>query len=381
VEATRRCWAEISLRALRHNLRVVREKIGPGVQVMAIVKADAYGHGVGEISRALNENVEMFGVANLQEALQLNESLGGHAAARIFILGPALPGERELIVRNGFLPSISTLEEARHYAQLAKGGELRVHLVIDTGMGRTGVWQEETLDVFHELRRLGNLRITGIKSHLPVADEDEEFTEKQLRQFEHLVRELREAGCDAPLVHALNSAGIIGFSKHAGGLVRAGLMLYGSSPIAEFQRALQPVMTWKTAVTLVREVGPGRGISYGRTFITDRAMRIATLAAGYADGYQRHLSGRGAEVLIDGKRCKILGRITMDQIMADVSEVTNVQPGDEAVLMGRQGEEEILASELAAKSGTIAWEIFTSVSSRVERVYLPSSPDLPGAAA
>jgi alanine racemase len=153
-------------------------------------------------------------------------------------------------------------------------------------------------------------------------------------------------------------------------MVRAGLMLYGSAPIEEFQPRLRAVMTWKTRITLIRDLGAGRGVSYGRTFIAERPMRVATLAVGYGDGYQRHLSNRGAEVLIRGRRCPVLGRVTMDQIMVDVTALPEVQAGEEVVLLGAQGGEEILAAELAAKAGTIAWEIFTGVGRRVHRQYL-----------
>ncbi|MDP9292413.1 MAG: alanine racemase, partial [Verrucomicrobiota bacterium] len=167
----------------------------------------------------------------------------------------------------------------------------------------------------------------------------------------------------------LNSAGILRFSAHSRAIVRAGLILYGVSPLPEFQKLLEPVMTLKTRVTLVRDLGAGRGISYGRTFITPSPMRVATLAVGYADGYPRHLSNTGAEVLVRGNRCALLGRVTMDQIMIDVTALPGVEIGDEAVLIGRQGSNEIPAAELAQKAGTIPWEIFTGISSRVARVF------------
>jgi alanine racemase len=246
---------------------------------------------------------------------------------------------------------------------------VEIHFVIDTGMGRIGSWQDEALREAEEIRALPGVRITGLASHLPVADEDDSFTRAQLERFAALAGELRRGGIDAPIVHVENSAGLLGYPALAGDMVRAGLMLYGSSPLPEWQPHLRPVMTWKTRVTLVREVGAGRGISYGRTFLTPHPMRIATLAVGYADGYQRHLTNRGAEVLIRGRRCAVLGRVTMDQILADVTALPEIEAGEEVVLLGRQGTEEILAAELATKAGTIAWEIFTGVGQRVERVY------------
>lgn len=362
---TARTWAEIDLAALRHNVATVRRHT-PGAGIMAVVKANAYGHGVLPVARALWPLVEMLAVANLEEAGEIHAAL---PEARIFLLGPALPEERAEILRSGFIPALSTWEEAVGFHDLAPT-PFSAHLVIDTGMGRIGVTEEDAVALATRLRTLPRLQIAGVASHLPVADEDDAFTAAQLERFHQLVARLR-AVLPGPLpLHVLNSAGILHFEHAAGDLVRAGLMLYGSSPIPALQRELQPVLTWKTRVTLVRAVAAGRSISYGRTYRTPRPMRIATLAVGYADGYQRHLSGRGAEVLIHGRRCAMLGRVTMDQIMVDVSALGEVQPGDEAGLIGRQENEEILAAELAEKAGTIAWEIFTGLGPRVERRYV-----------
>jgi len=362
-----RTWAEIDLDALRHNVAAVRAHLGARVQIMAVVKANAYGHGVGPVVAALAGRVEMFGVANLREALEVREQL---ADAAVFILGPALPEERAAIVARRFIPAVCSLDEARAYAALAGPEPCAVHLKIDTGMGRVGIWEDEASAAAREILTLPGLRVTGLASHLPVADEDDAFTRAQLARFHRLVAALRALGVSQPLVHVENSAGIIGFPAQAEDLVRAGLMLYGSAPRPEFQPRLRAVMTWKTRVTLLRTAPAGHGISYGRTFETTRPTRVATLAVGYADGYQRHLSGRGAEVLIRGVRCPVLGRVTMDQIVADVTALPEVAIGEEVVLLGRQGAEEILAAELATKAGTIAWEIFTGVGPRVERVYL-----------
>jgi alanine racemase len=268
------------------------------------------------------------------------------------------------------MPSISDLAEAQAYSALAVrlGLVAPVHLIVDTGMGRIGTWEEEAPAFVQQVQRLAGLQIAGLASHLPVADEDETYTREQLTRFWKLVDHLRAHGLPDCPVHIENSAGGLGFRDSAGDLVRAGLMLYGSSPLPADQPLLRQAMTWKTRITLVREVGPGRGISYGRTFITSRAMRVATLAVGYADGYRRHLTGRGAEVLIRGRRCALLGRVTMDQIVVDVSELPDARAGEEVVLLGCQGGEEILARELAEKAGTIAWDIFTGIGRRVHRV-------------
>jgi len=377
-ESLRRCWAEIDPAALRHNLAALREWTPEASAVAAVVKADAYGHGLETVVRTLAGQVTCFAVATVGEALDVRRY---DPQARVLILGPALPEEAQAIVEHRFIPSLSSLEEARAYDALAAThagdgfGPLRVHLVIDTGMGRIGIWKSGALATVEGIAALPHLALKGVSTHLPVADEDEEWTLSQLEQWRTLVRTLREAtGLPLPVTHSLNSAGILRFGRGGqegdgnGSLVRPGLMLYGCSPLPDYQSRLRPVLSWKTRITLLRDVPQGRGISYGRTFITPSPMRIATLGVGYGDGYPRHLSNRGAEVLVGGRRCPLLGRVTMDQVMVDVSKVPEVKPGDEAVLIGQQGQETILAAHLAEKAGTIPWEIFTGIGRRVVRV-------------
>ncbi len=363
-----RCWAEIDLSAIRHNAAAASQIAGPGVGIMAIVKANAYGHGIAEVVHALRDIVAMFGVANVQEAEAVRAALGREGPP-IFILGPALPGERPAIVAGGFIPGISTLKEAAAYSALGHGRCVPVHLTIDTGMGRMGIAEEDARDIVPEMLRMPDLSIAGVATHLPVADEDEQYTREQLARFQGVLAGLREIGVDAPFIHALNSAGLFRFPHYAGTMIRTGLMLYGSSPLPEHQARLRPALALKTRITLIRDLPGGHGISYGRTFITPHPMHVATLAIGYADGYERHLSNQGADVLIHGQRCPLLGRVTMDQILVDVSHVAEAAIGDEAVLIGASGSQEIVAGELAAKAGTIAWEIFTSIGPRVNRVY------------
>lgn len=377
-EPFRRCWAEIDLNALRHNVATIREHAGPHAGMMAVVKANAYGHGVVELARELRYLVEMFAVASVAEALQLRRVTPD---TPIVILGPALPEEREALVRNGLIPVVSSLEEARAYGSLFQRlnpkstQAFNIHLKVDTGMGRIGVWHEEAIAVAQAIAALPGVRLAGVATHLPVADEDAPWTLQELENWKKVIVGLRETGLDALLVHSLNSAGTVLFRDEAlavGGnaIIRPGLLLYGSSPVPSFQKRLRPVLAWKSRITLLRDVPEGRGVSYGRTFVTPGAMRIATVCAGYADGYSRHLSNHGAEVLIGGQRCPMLGRVTMDQILVDVSAVPHAAVGDEVVLIGRQGTEEILAAELAEKADTIPWDIFTSISSRVVRYYI-----------
>jgi alanine racemase len=361
-----RCWAEIDLEAMRDNLRAIRSMIAEGVRIIAVVKADAYGHGLSEVARQLDREVDLFGVANLVEG-QTIRSTG--ARAPILVLGPALPEERQKIVEEAFIPTVSTVEEAAGYAKLVGAGERTpIHFVVDTGMGRIGLWEDDADHVLGAIREMPQLQVAALSTHLPVADEDEIYTAHQLQRFRAVARRLL-AG-DKPAT-VLNSAGVMRFGSQAraGDLVRIGLSVYGISPLSQFQQRFRPAMTLKTRVTLVRTLGSGRSISYGRTFVTRRQMTVATLGAGYGDGIDRHLSDQEADVLIQGRRCRVLGRVTMDQIVVDVSHLEQVEPGEEAILIGRQGDEEILASELARKAGTIAWEIFTGITKRVVRVY------------
>ncbi len=368
-----RCWAEIDCSALRHNARVARELAGPETGILAVVKADGYGHGMTPAAReiAAGGRVTSFGVANVVEAQHLREEM---PAVSITILSPALPAEREEIVRARWLPWISTIDEARDYARLARlvygpgAPPFEIEIKVDTGMGRMGVLPSRLDALVGAVKSLPELRLGGLITHLPSPDEDEAFTRDQLARFDEL------AVADAPLRQAQNSAGLIGYALGRRNSVRPGLMLYGSSPLPDFQTQLRPALALKTRVSLVRDLPGGHGISYGRTFVTPGPMRVGTLGAGYADGYKRRLSHSGAEVLVRGRRCALLGRVTMDQILVDLSAAPDAAPGDEAVLLGRQGPEEITVAELATRAGTIPWEIFTSISARVGRYYLDASP-------
>ncbi|MEP6808938.1 MAG: alanine racemase [Chthoniobacterales bacterium] len=365
---TTRCWAEIDLEALRQNARMTQERVGATVKLLAVVKANAYGHGLAEVVRALQDEAQLFGVANLEEALEAR-AVTPHP---IVILGPALPSERRAIVTGGFIATISSLAEAREFSRLAADSFVSVNFAIDTGMGRMGAEETSAAAVLGALADLPNVRLHSVSTHLPSADEDVIYTTGQLARFERLLQDARAGSGNAAsyLVHVLPSAGVLNFSKSAYDIVRAGLMLYGASPNPQFQHLLRPVMALKTRVALVREIAAGASVSYGRTFLAPRAMRVATLSAGYADGIPRSISNREGAVLIGGRRCPLLGRVTMDLTMADVSEVPEVAPGDEAVLIGRQGDEEILAAEVAERAGTITWEVFTGIGSRAARVYL-----------
>jgi alanine racemase len=358
----RRCWAEIDRAALRHNLKVVHERAG-SAEVLAVVKANGYGHGMVGVAEALGPDIQLFGVANLQEAITLRERF----SHPIIILGPALPEERSEIVDRGFIPTVSTFDEAKAFDQI---GPVAVNFKIDTGMGRMGVPESQAIDVFRKIAALSKITIHSVSSHLPVSNEDADYTRDELARFENDVKQLRAAVPGNYKAHILQSAGLLGFNQEVFDVVRAGIILYGVSPLPEFQKLLKPALTWKTRIGLVRELAKGSSISYGRTFITSSAMRVATITAGYADGYPRSISNRGAEMLVRGKRCPLLGRVTMDLMVIDVSHVSDAEVGDEVVLMGRQGNEEISCTDLSDKAGTITWEITTRVGQRVPRIFV-----------
>jgi alanine racemase len=357
-----RLRAEIDHGALRHNAAAVRKAVGERPGLIAVVKADGYGHGGPEVAQTLAPFAVQFGVATLREARAVRAVVPDKD---LLILSPCLPEEREAAVREGFIPVVSSTAEAKAYAHLSQGKSARIHLCIDTGMGRIGVWQDEALNTAQEIAAIEGLDIESVSTHLPVADSDPDFTAEELREWETLVGQLRPI-LPRSKFHALNSAGSLQRPEHAADRVRPGLALYGISPLPGFAELLRPVMTLKTRITLVRDVGPGRGISYGRDFITTKPMRIATLAMGYADGYPRQTSNQGAQVLIRGKRCPILGRITMDQFMVDVTGLPrDVAPGEEVVLFGKQGDGEITVGEVAAWAGTITWDVLTRLGKRM----------------
>jgi len=358
----KRTWVEIDRSALRHNLRIV-QKLAGGAGVMAVVKANGYGHGLNEVAATLSSGVEIFAVASLGEALLLRRT---EKVKPILLLSAALPVEYPAIARHGFIPTISSLEEAKLYAKVSPARSL-IHFKIDTGMGRIGSLPEDARSALAGIRRLPVV-LHSISTHLPSADSNRVSTKKQLKAFSHLISSMDGLAERVPL-HVLNSAATMLFPSYTHEMVRVGLALYGVSPVARFQKLFRPALSWKASVSLVRTIPKGHSISYGGTYVTPSQIRMAVIPVGYADGYPRHLSGRGAYTLIRGIRCPVLGRVTMDQIMVDVSKAGNVKAGDEAVLIGRQEKQEITAAEVAHWADTIPWHIFCGITARVAYQY------------
>jgi alanine racemase len=366
-----RCWVEVDFDALRHNVRAIRRRVGPDTKLMAVVKADAYGHGLPQVAGVLMQcGVDAFAVANLAEALVLRQVGGG--GWPVLLLGSALPFEVPKIVEQNITPTISTIEEAREFEAEAGRQEksVNVQVEVDTGMGRVGFWHEDAVEPIKQLAAMRSLHIEALYTHFPSADENLTETKRELDVFLRLAKRVEASGVAIPLLHAANSAALLALPEAALGMVRPGLALYGICPAGCEAGDLQPILSFKARVAFVKDVAAGRTISYGQTFKAKRPMKIATVAAGYADGFVRHLSD-DAEVLIGGKRCRVVGRVTMDQLMVDVTAAPAVSCGDEVVFIGRQGEAEVTATEVAQWAETIAWDVLCGITktARVPRAY------------
>lgn len=374
MKTSHRCWAEIDLDALRSNLSWIRHRVGPQVKILTVVKADAYGHGLKQIAALLMQSgTDIFGVANLAEARAIRSVGKGWP---ILMLGACLPDEIESAVRDEVRPTLSSLAEAGLFSTAAV--RLRrtvpVHVKVDTGMGRLGVAPEKAPALLRGVSKLPGLRLEGLYTHYASAEDDTRFSREQARRFQQLIAELATRGIHVPMIHVNNSAALLHEPETTFNVVRPGLLVYGILPqgrrkdMSTLQKYFQPALSWKCRVSLVKEIARGTSLSYGRSFVAPRTMSVATITAGYGDGYLRAASNR-AEVLIQGRRCRVVGRITMDQMLVDVSRVKKVSPGDEAVLIGREGKETISATELADWCGTIPWETLTAITHRVPRLY------------
>jgi len=357
-------FAEIDLKALSHNLQIVRKKTG-NKNVMAVVKADAYGHGSEAISKHLIKNgVSMLGVAFTHEGIALRES---DIKTPILIFFDR--DNADACIKYNLTPVIYDFNTAKKINTAAKKLNLvmPVHIKVDTGMGRVGMFPDKAFSEISKISGLSNIKPEGIMSHFSDADlQDKEFANNQLDIFNTLIAALKKVGITFKFIHMANSAAVLTMPDAHFNTVRPGIMLYGYGCCEK--EKLKPVMTLKSKIILLKKVPKGTSISYGRTFITKRKSTIATIPVGYADGYNRKLSNNG-EVLIKGKRAPVAGRVCMDTIMVDVTDIPDINYKSEVVLIGRQGQEEISADEIAEKISTIPYEILTSVGARVRRVY------------
>ena len=375
-----RAWREIDLDAVAHNARVIQRALGPDCRLMAVVKADAYGHGAVEVSRRLErEGVAAFGVACLDEGVQLRRA--GLRGA-ILILGYTPPEQAEQAARWRLLPAAVDEEHAR--ALSAQGVELPIHLALDTGMRRLGVPAEDR-EAIRRIFALPHLKVQGTFSHLCVSDsmrpEDRAYTRAQLALFYDTVAWMRANGCPPGETHVQASYGIWNLSRQLCAWARAGVALYGvgsdSAPTVN-RLDLRPVLSLRARVASVRTLAAGEGAGYGLAFRAERTCRLAAVTIGYADGIPRSMPEQGGEVLIRGRRCPMVGRACMDQLLADVTGVPGVRAGDTVTLIGRDGGEEIRAEQAADRCGTITNELLSRLGARAELVFLEKGRPLPG---
>ena len=368
-----RCWAEISLSAIGHNIEEVRKRLAPGVRLLAVIKADAYGHGAVRVGKYLEDRVNYFAVATLEEAVELREN---GIRLPILILGYTSPSQYEDLVAFDITQTIYSRETAELLNREAanQGKRAGIHIALDTGMTRIGFQvTEEDADVIADIGRLPHLKMEGLFTHFACADQkDKTYCSGQLEKFNRMVRMLEEREVEIPLKHVCNSAGSMEFGDFRYDMVRSGIVTYGMYPSEEVRKErldLIPALEWKSRVIHVKEVGNGLGVSYGATYVTHEGRtRIATVSAGYADGYPRALSSKG-RVLIHGQYAPILGRVCMDQFMVDVSGIPDVRVEDVVTLVGRDGENSISIEEIADPAARFNYEMACGISRRVTRVY------------
>jgi alanine racemase len=378
--------AEIDLNAYAHNIRELRRATQPQARLMAVVKANGYGHGAKEVARtALQHGAEFLGVARLQEAVELRKA---GLEAPILIFGYSSPDSAPTLIDNELTQTIYSPTTAQALSEQAarRGKKIKVHIKVDSGMGRLGLLLEEPAAVaprnspsagivsdVEAISRLGNLEVDGIFTHFATSDSaDKSYANRQLKRFTEFLNRLDRAGLTPPMKHAANSAALIDLPDSHLDLVRPGIATYGLYPSDEVNQrgvALKPVMTLKSRIIHLKKVPAGFHISYGITYRTQKPTTIATVPIGYADGYNRLLSSRGYMV-VHGKRVPVVGRVCMDLTMLDVGALKDVNIEDEVVAFGQQGNQAVTADELAATLNTINYEIVTSITARVPRVYI-----------
>ncbi len=363
--------AEIDLNAIEFNFNKIKRLVGKDVAVMVVVKGNAYGHGMCEVSKRLSSlGVDYIGVATTDEALTLRRK---RIDAPILVLGSVLPNEIGPALKNNITLTLANDEILEAIEKKAKRLQCtaKVHVKIDTGMGRIGFWHEdEALDFIDRVASSKHIEIEGVYTHFASAARDKVYTTYQIEAFERFIGQLLNRGLNIPYRHAANSIATINFKRSHLNLVRPGLIIYGMYPKKGFQRLidLRPALSLKTKIVYIKKVPPGRSISYGRTYVTQAHTKIATIPIGYADGYGRILSNK-AEALVRGERAPIVGKVTMDQTMINIGHIKNAKLGDEVVLIGKQRDNEITTERLARLAGTIPYEIVCSLTDRVPRIY------------
>lgn len=365
-------WAEIDLEAIRSNIRSFQRHVGDHVQIMAVVKANAYGHGAVPVARAaLEAGAARLAVHRLTEGIELRQA---GITAPVLVMGYTPPAGAEEFIRWQLTPSMMTPEFAMALSAQAatRGMVVPVHVKVDTGMSRFGLMPEEVIPYLTAISNLEGIKLEGLFTHLATADSiDQTWALRQLSIFNSVIESAKNAGIELPIIHAANSAATMKIPQAHYQAVRPGIAIYGMNPSNEWPPVfnLYPSLTFKSRVSRVRDLPVGAGVSYGRTFVTSRPTRAALVTAGYGDGYHRILSNKGS-VLVRGKRAPIIGRVCMDQFVVDVTDIPGVALNDEVVLVGRQGDERISAEEVGRLAGTINYEVTTGLLLRVVRKYV-----------
>ncbi len=370
-----RVKAVVSLDAVAHNFREMRKNIAEDTKVIAVVKADAYGHGAVQIARLVEEYTYIWGFATAteEEAIELRRA---GIQKPILVLGIVFEEYYPELIRYDIRPAVCDADSAKKLSQeaLRQGKTVHIHLALDTGMTRIGFADTpKSIETIKQIQMLPNLEIEGIFTHFARADEyDRSPALIQLERYLDFLNLLKDAGITIPLLHCSNSAGIIRVPEANLSMVRAGITIYGIYPSNEVERdkiKLETAMEIKSHISYLKDVTPGTAISYGGTFVASKPMKVATIPVGYADGYPRQLSGKGW-VLIHGQKAPILGRVCMDQFMVDVTDIPDTKSGDEVTLIGRDGNEVITAEEFGELSGRFSYEFICCISKRVPRVYI-----------
>lgn len=375
----RRTWAQIDVNAIRHNFEEIKKHLNPKTQILCVLKADAYGHGAEFLVREYEKiGADFFGVSNLDEALQLRKT---GAKKPILIFGYTPSNCAEILAQNDISQAVFSLEYAKKLQKKCKneGVKIKAHLKIDTGMSRIGFFaqnpesiQKSAMEIA-EINDMPEIEIEGMFTHFSVADDsvnDKKYTLWQIENFKTVINQLELSGIHIPIKHCCNSGGVLNFPDAQFDMVRAGVVLYGLYPSDETKSKvdLRPAMQLKTVISQVKTIPAGASVSYGRTFVSEKELKIASVAIGYADGYSIKFSNN-SEMLLHGKRVKILGRICMDQLMIDVTDIEDVSEGDEVTVFGYDGHESLSVDELAEKIGTINYEIVCLIGKRVPRIY------------
>lgn len=368
-----RTYVEIDMGAALHNIEAIRNRVGSNVKLMAVVKADGYGHGAVELGKLFKEAADYFGVATIDEAIELREA---GIDTPMLILGYTSPKQFDKLIEYSIEPTIYTMESAVALSDTALRAdrEVKYQIALDTGMTRIGFKADErNADVIEEISRLPMIKLNGLFTHLSCADEyDKTYSYMQMEKYDWFIGRLAEKNIDIPIKHICNSAGIMEFDNHRFDMVRAGIVLYGLYPSEEVNKEaldLMPVMSWRSRVVNIFTAEEGVGVSYGATFKTKRNTRIATVSIGYADGYPRALSNKG-RVIIKGHSVPVIGRVCMDQMMVDITGLDDIETEDIVTLAGSDGDEYISVEEAAGLAGSFNYEFVCNVSKRVPRIYI-----------